>query len=168
MTITLIGAIGKNRELGLGNKLLWHLPDDLKRFKEVTRGHAVIMGRKTYESIGRPLPERKNIIITRDAEYAAPGCEVVHSIEEALKTVSGDNEAFVIGGGEIYKLALPYANKMDLTLVDVEQRADAYFPEFNSEEWRVTSEEVHEADERHPCRFVFRVYEKKNGVTMHI
>jgi len=168
MNITLIGAMGKNRELGFQNKLPWHLPDDLKRFKSLTRGHAVIMGRKTYESIGRPLPERKNIIITRDAAYAAPGCETAHSIEEALKMAGVDAETFVIGGAEIYTLALPYANKLDLTFVEAEMAADAYFPELNESEWRVVSEEAHEVDDTHPYRFVFRVYEKTNGATMHI
>src|SRR6185369_17470980 len=106
--ISLILAIGKNNEIGFGNKLPWHLPDDLKRFRDITRGHTVIMGRKTYESIGRLLPERKNIIITRDKNYKVAGATMVSSIEEAIKETENEEEAFVIGGGEICKLALPY------------------------------------------------------------
>jgi len=166
MTISMIGAMGKSRELGFGNKLPWHLPDDLKRFKELTRGHAVIMGRKTFESIGRPLPERKNIVITRDHAYVAPGCTVVGSFEEALKEArdtEGDGEVFIIGGAEIYKLALPMADKMYLTFVDAEREADAFFPEFKEGEWNVVQEESHPADDRHLYAFTFRVYERIKG-----
>ena len=161
--IVLMAAIGKNRELGFGNKLPWHLPDDLKRFKEITRGHAIIMGRKTYESIGKALPERKNIVVTRNAGYQAPGAVVVDSIEEALREASAaaGEDVFVIGGGEIYKLALPFADKMYLTFVDAEIPADTYFPEFNEGEWRVTGAVPHEADEKHLYRFIFKTYERK-------
>jgi len=161
--IVLMAAMGRNRELGFGNKLPWHLPDDLKRFKEITRGHSIIMGRKTYESIGKALPERKNIVVTRNAGYQAPGAVVVGSIEEAFKEAGngGDEDVFVIGGGEIYKLALPYADRMYLTFVDAEIPADTYFPEFNENEWRVTDAVPHEADEKHAHRFVFKTYEKR-------
>jgi dihydrofolate reductase len=161
--IVLMAAIGRNRELGFGNKLPWHLPDDLKRFKEITRGHSIIMGRKTYESIGKALPERKNIVITRNADYKAPGAVVVGSIEEAFKETgaAAGEDVFVIGGGEIYRLALPYADKMYLTFVDAEIPADTYFPEFNENEWRITGAVPHEADEKHAHRFVFKTYERK-------
>lgn len=161
--IVLMAAIGRNRELGLGNKLPWHLPDDLKRFKEITRGHAVIMGRKTFESIGKALPERKNIVVTRNADYKAPGATVAGSIKEAFKEAgaSGGEDVFVMGGGEIYKLALPYADKMYLTHVDAEIPADTYFPEFSEGEWRVIDAVPHEADEKHAHRFVFKTYERK-------
>ena len=156
--------MGKNRELGFGNKLPWHLPDDLKRFKEITRGHAVIMGRKTYESIGRPLPDRQNIVITRDTNYELPSGVVVGSMEEAVGFVTEDilegREVFIIGGAEIYKLGLPYANKMYLTFVDAEREADAFFPEFNEDDWSVTQTESHAADAKHPHAFVFKVYER--------
>jgi len=161
--IVLMAAIGRNRELGFGNKLPWHLPDDLKRFKEITHGHSIIMGRKTYESIGKALPERKNIVITRNADYKAPGAVVVDTILEAFKeagTAAGE-DVFVIGGGEIYRLALPYADKMYLTFVDAEIPADTYFPEFNENEWRITGAVPHEADEKHAHRFVFKTYERK-------
>jgi dihydrofolate reductase len=161
MNISIIAAMGKKRELGFGGKLPWHLSDDLKRFKALTYRHAVVMGRKTYESIGKPLPERKNIIVTRDPAYVAAGCAVSHSIEEAFKAAEGDSEIFVIGGAEIYKLALPYANKMYLTFVEAELEADVYFPEFNPTEWSVVKEEPHEADEKHPYRFTFREYKRK-------
>jgi dihydrofolate reductase len=167
MNVSLVAAMGKNRELGFHNKLPWHLPDDLKRFKEVTRGHAVIMGRKTFESIGRPLPQRKNIVITRNATYAAPGCSVVHSIEDALREAADDAEIFVIGGAEIYKLALPYANKMYLTFVEAAPQADAYFPEFNKSDWNVVREEAHAADAAHPYPFVFAVFAREKS-TMNI
>jgi dihydrofolate reductase len=161
MKISIIAAIGKNRELGFKNKLLWHLSDDLKRFKNLTTSHAIVMGRKTYESIGKPLANRQNIVITRDPAYEAPGCTVVHSMDEAVKAAGeSGGEIFVMGGAEIYKLALPYANKMYLTSVDAALEADAYFPEFDQSEWRVVKEEPHAADEKHPYRFVFRVYER--------
>ncbi len=164
--VSLIGAMGKDRGLGFSNELSWRLPDDLKRFKGITRGHAVIMGRKTYESIGGPLPERKNIVITRNAGYRAPGCTVVGSMEEAMKVArTGSSESgaevFVIGGAEAYKLGLPYADKMYLTFVDADVPADAFFPEFDEKEWRVVKEEKHERDEKHAHSFVFKVYERE-------
>lgn len=160
MIVSFIAAIGKNRELGFGNKLPWHLPDDLKRFKEITRGHTVIMGRKTYESMGRLLPERKNIIITREKSYKIEGAIIVSSIEEALKECEGDKEVFIIGGGEIFKLAFPYATRMYLTHADAERLADAFFPEFNISDWKVVSEEFHPKDEKHAYDFTFKTYEK--------
>lgn len=171
MNISIIAAVGRKRELGFGNKLPWHLPDDLKRFKALTRGYAVVMGRKTYQAIGRPLPERTNIIITRNKDFTAPGCVVVGSMEEAIAAAEKTNgdagggaaesgEVFVIGGAEIYKLALPLANKMYLTHVDADMDADVYFPEFNEKEWRVGATEPHGADEKHPHSFIFKIYER--------
>jgi len=160
MILSAILAMDKNRGIGFGNKLPWHLPDDLKRFKEITRGHSVIMGRKTYESIGRLLPERKNIIVTRDKGYKAEGAVIAHSIEEAIEEVKNEEESFVIGGGEIVKLALPYLNKMYLTLVDTEIPADSFFPEFDEAEWKTVSEETHASDAKHPHRFTYKVYER--------
>lgn len=161
MILSCILAFGENRGLGFGQKLPWHLPDDLKRFKGITRGHTVIMGRKTYDSMGRLLPERRNIIITRDQSYKIEGAEVVNSIEEAIEKVKDEKEAFVIGGGEIVKLALPYLNKMYLTHVDAKVPADSFFPEVDWQEWKIISEETHLKDERHPCDFTFKVYERK-------
>ncbi len=163
MNISLIAAIGKNRELGFGNKLPWHLPDDLKRFKEITRGHTVIMGRKTFESIGKPLPNRRNIVITRDKNYLCNGVDVAHTLEEAI-TMSRLNldieEVFVIGGGEIFNLVLPYAHKMYLTHVETEVPSDAFFPEFDLNEWKISNEEFRTKDEKHLYNFTFKVYEK--------
>ena len=161
MILSFVIAFGENRGIGFGNKLPWNLPDDLKRFKEITRGHTVIMGRKTYDSIGRLLPERKNIIITRDKNYKVPGAVIVHSIEEAKKKCENEKECFVIGGGEIAKLAISHANRMYLTHVEANVPADSFFPEFNPDEWEVISEEFHPKDEQHLYNFTFKKYERK-------
>ena len=129
----MIAAIGKNRELGKGNELLWKIPEDLKRFKELTKGHPIIMGRKTYESIGRPLPGRTNIVITRDQKWAAEGVFTVISMDEALslaKMKPGSDEIFIIGGGQIYELGLTFADKLYLTLIEDAKEADSFFPEY--------------------------------------
>src|SRR6185369_8541676 len=124
------------------------------------RGHTVIMGRKTYESIGRLLPERKNIIITRDKNYKVAGATMVSSIEEAIKETENEEEAFVIGGGEICKLALPYAKKMYLTHVDTSLPADSFFPQFDINDWKIVKEEFHPRDAKHKFDFTFKIYEK--------
>src|SRR3989344_1565971 len=142
-TISLIAALGKNRVIGNENKLIWNIPADMKRFREITSGKSVIMGRKTFESIGKPLPKRKNIIITRDKNYKADGCIVVHSLNGALKA-AGDGEIMVIGGAQIYAEFLPRANKMHLTVIGREFEGDAYFPEYNKDEWKEVSREGHE------------------------
>ncbi|MBI2611968.1 dihydrofolate reductase [Candidatus Gottesmanbacteria bacterium] len=131
--ISIIAAIGKNRELGKDNKLLWHIPEDLIRFKKLTSGHVVIMGRKTYQSIGRPLPNRTNIIITRDINFSAPGSIITHSLDEALEIAKQKEkeEIFVIGGGQIYNQAINLADKLYLTLVDGTFAADTYFPNYS-------------------------------------
>lgn len=125
--ISIVAAIGRRRELGRGNELLWHIPDDLKRFKALTTGHPIIMGRKTFESIGKPLPGRHNIVITR-GDWAHEGATVAHSLEEALEKAGED--AFVIGGSQIYEQALPFCDTLYLTLIDDEKPADAFFPEY--------------------------------------
>ena len=168
MNISIIGAMGRNREFGLGDQLPWHLPDDLKHFKALTRGHTVIMGRKTYESIGKPLPDRKNIVITRNKDFKAGGCVVVGSFEEALAEAKNDGtvndpEVFVIGGAEIYKLALPHANKIYLTQVDASPEADKYFPEFDEREWRLVKEVSHARDEKHSYAFILKEYERSEA-----
>lgn len=153
--ISIIAAIGKNRELGKDNKLLWHIPEDLKRFKKLTEGHAVIMGRKTFESLGKPLPNRINIIITRDKSYKISKFDVskhriyiVHSLEEAISFVKSQlfpttkDEVFVIGGGEVYRQALPLADKLYLTIVDADcPEADTYFPDYSAFKKIVKKEE---------------------------
>jgi dihydrofolate reductase len=132
--LSLIVAVAENGCIGVENKLPWHLPEDLKRFREITRGHPVIMGRKTFESIGRPLPQRQNIVITRDPSYSAPGIQAVTSLEQAIELASATNprEIFVIGGAEIYRLAFPRADRLYLTVVHLEVRGDAFFPEWSS------------------------------------
>lgn len=131
--ISAIAAIGKNRELGTKNQLSWRIPDDFKRVKELTMGHPLIMGRKTHESIGRALPGRTNIVVTREPDYRADGCIVTHSIEEALRTAReiDSQEIFIFGGAEIYKLAMPHTDRLYLTMIDAENPdADAFFPEY--------------------------------------
>lgn len=144
MIVSIIAAIGKNRELGKNNKLLWDIPEDLNHFRSITAGHAVIMGRKTHESIGRVLPKRINIVITRDANYISEGCEICSSLDEALNLAekSGETEVFVIGGGEIYKQAIGLVDKLYLTVVDSTFDADTFFPEYSGFN-RVISEEKH-------------------------
>ncbi len=157
--ISIIAAIGKNNELGKGNELLWKLPADMKHFKETTTGHTVVMGRKTFQSIGRALPNRRNIVVTRDETFAIEGVEVAHSLGEAIEKVAGEEEAFIIGGGELYKQALPFTDKLYITHVDSEFDADTFFPHI-SEEWKKVSEEEHLADETNPFAYTFAVYEK--------
>jgi len=142
--ISLIVALSKNRAIGVENRLPWHLPEDLKRFRALTRGHPVIMGRKTFESIGRLLPERQNVIVTRQADYRVAGADVVHSLEEALRLARADSgEIFVIGGGEIYRQALQMADRIYLTWVDVDVEGDAFFPEWNTQDFVTVANEVH-------------------------
>ena len=158
--ISLIAAIGKNNELGKGNELLWSMPADMKHFKETTSGHPVIMGRKTYESIGKALPNRRNIIITRNESYSAEGIEISHSLEKALRQAQDKQEVFIIGGAEIYTQAMPYADKLYITHIDAEdKKADSFFPPIEKE-WRETSREEHKADKKNPYDYTFVVYEK--------
>jgi dihydrofolate reductase len=139
--LSLIAAMARNRVIGLHNRLPWRLPTDMKRFRELTTGHAIIMGRKTFDSLARPLPNRKNIVVTRDSDYRAEGATVVHNIEDAIACAGADPEIFVIGGEQIYRQTLPLASRLYLTLVDSDFEGDAWFPEFDMRDWReVTSE----------------------------
>lgn len=166
--ISLIAAIGKNNELGRGNTLLWHLPADLKHFKEITTLHPVIMGRKTFESIGHPLPNRRNIIITRNVNYKrdlpaeSDGVELVYSLNEALDLFPDQNEEiFIIGGGELYKQTMPIADKLYITRIDAETKdADTFFPEIIPAVWNEVSHIEHGRDEKNPFDYTFSVYEK--------
>jgi len=160
MTLSIIAAIGKNNELGKDNQLLWNLPEDMRHFRETTRGHTVIMGRKTFESIGRPLPNRKNIVVTRDRAYTAEGIEVAHSLEEALALVANDSsEVFVIGGATLYTEALPQADKLYITHVDGAFEADTFFPVIDAS-WKKTSETTIAKDAVHAYTMHFVTYEK--------
>lgn len=144
--ISMICAVGKNLAIGRDNKLIWDLPNDLKHFRDVTAGHTVIMGDKTFESIGRPLPNRKNIVVTLLENYQVPGCEVRNSLEEVLREYKNTKEeVFVIGGATIYKLSLPYADKLYLTLVDdAPADADAFFPDYTEFKKEISREEREE------------------------
>ena len=154
--VYLIVAIDRNRAIGKGGKMPWHLPADLKRFKKLTSGHPVIMGRKTYESIGKPLPDRANIVLTRQTGWKAQGCTVAHSLDDALALVKDD--VFVIGGEHVYRQAIPLAKKAYVTEVEmVVEDADAHFPELD-DRWMIAEEEVREADEKNPYRCIFRTY----------
>ena len=151
MKITLIAAIDEARAIGRGGELPWRLPDDLKRFKALTLGKTVLMGRKTFESIGRPLPQRRNLVLTRDSSFAATGVEVVHNLQDAL-----EDDLIVIGGGELYAMALPLATTLELTLVQtVIPDADAFFPAWDSAAFLEVRREHHAADERHAHAFYF-------------
>lgn len=157
--ISLLFAMGKNHVIGKNNDLPWRLPEDLKWFKQVSTGHTVIMGRKTYESIGKPLPNRKNVIVTNDKEYEAEGCIVTHSIEEALQQ-DGD-ETIVIGGAKIYEQVLDDADRLYMTYIDEEFEGDTFFPEYDESEWELTSKEKGIKDEKNPYDYYFCVYDRK-------
>ncbi len=154
--ITMIAAAGENNELGRDNELVWHLPDDFKRFKQLTTGHHIIMGRKTFES----FPNRTHIVITRNKNYHQRGVIIVHSMEEALNQAGNDAQPFIIGGGEIYKIGLEFATKIELTRVHGTFDADAYFPEIPQDSWKLISSEEHERDERHAYSFTYETWVK--------
>lgn len=162
MILSLIAAIGKNNELGKNNTLLFHMPADMKYFREKTRGHSVIMGRKTFESLpGGPLPHRKNIVITRDKNYKYNNIDVAHSLEEAIDKVKNESEVYVIGGAEIYKQAIKLATRLDITHIDAEDpEADTYFPEIIPLVWNETSHDEHKKDSENPFNYTFSVYER--------
>lgn len=165
-TICMIAAAAENNALGKDNDLLWHLPDDFKRFKKLTTGHKIIMGRKTYESFPKPLPNRVHIIITRDKEYKIDfeNCVVVHSLEEALEQCATDSLSFIIGGGEIYAQGEKFATKIELTRVHATfENADTFFPEIDFDKWDLVAEEYHAADERHQYAFTYLTYLRVKG-----
>ena len=139
--IAIIAAVARNGVIGLRNRMPWHLPEDLKRFKRLTLGHAVIMGRRTFESIGKPLAGRNNIVVTRSHDWTGSGCRATHSIETALAAVQEQEAAFVIGGAEIYALALPLACRLYITEIERDFDGDAFFPEFDRSQWREVSRE---------------------------
>ena len=160
--LTLIVAAGENDAIGKDNKLIWHLSDDLKRFKRLTNGHHIIMGRKTFESFPKPLPNRIHIVITRQSNYKAPeGVIIVNSLEDAIDAARNDTQPFVIGGGEIYKQAMLLADKIELTRVHHSFEADTFFPKVDSSVWKKTSNTFHDKDENHEYAFSFLTYEKK-------
>ncbi|WP_282069035.1 dihydrofolate reductase [Olleya namhaensis] len=159
--LTMIVAAGENNEIGKNNDLIWHLRDDLKRFKALTSGHHIIMGRKTFESFPKPLPNRTHIVISRQSDYKVPeGVIVVNNIEAAIALAKDDAQPFIIGGGEIYKLAMPYASKLELTRVHSNFDADTFFPEIDLSVWKETANTFHTKDENHDFEFSFVTYQR--------
>jgi dihydrofolate reductase len=161
MRISLIVAMSQNRVIGRGGRLPWRLAADLRRFKRLTMGHHLIMGRKTHESIGRTLPGRISIVISRQADFAPPGVVAVDSLDEALATAAGDPEVFVIGGGEVYQQALPMVDRVYLTLICTDIEGDTFFPEFATEDWRLVEDIPHPADDRNEFAYRFLVYDRR-------
>jgi dihydrofolate reductase len=166
MIVSLIAALTQNHVIGKNNDLPWHLPDDMKYFMRTTQQHHVLMGRKNYESIPekfRPLPNRNNIVVTRQSNFQAPRCTVVNSLEEGIAFAEKNNEQelFIIGGAEIYRLAMPLANRLYLTEIQTELTGDTYFPTIDMQPWNEISRSHHLADERHAYAFDFVIYEKE-------
>jgi len=159
--VTLIVAVADSGVIGHDNALPWHLPDDLKRFKRLTLGKPVVMGRKTFESIGKPLPGRQNIVVTRDANYQREGIMVVHGVDAALEAAAEQAEIMVIGGAELFRLFLPLASRVHLTCVHGDIAGDVKWPPLDVREWKVVESERHETDERHIYAMTFEVWEKR-------
>lgn len=158
--ISIIVAMAKNRVIGADNGIPWHLPNELRLFKSVTMGHHIIMGRRTYESINRLLPGRTTVIVTRQPGYQVSGAIIAHSLEDAIAACAGDDEIFVIGGGELYKSALPVADRIYLTTVDAEPAGDTFMPEFDPGQWHETSSQSYPADDRHRHAYRFAVHDR--------
>jgi dihydrofolate reductase len=161
MTISLLLAMDRNNGIGIDNKLPWRLPADMAYFKRLTEGHTVLMGRRTYESIGRPLPNRRNVVVTRDRSWRAAGCEVVHDLGEALERYGREDELFVIGGGEVFAAVMPFADKLYITRIEHEFAADTFFPAVDESVWRLVSRVPGVKDERNPYDYAFLVYENR-------
>ena len=163
MRITLIAAMAANRAIGIDNRLPWRLPADQRRFKALTMGHPMIMGRRTFDSIGgRPLPGRPTIVVTRDPGWSAPGVEVAHAFDEALALAQGD-EVFVAGGEEIFRRALPRADRIQLTRIDQDFPGDTFFPEIDGDDWEIVEREDHGPTAETPFAYSFLVMDRKRG-----
>jgi dihydrofolate reductase len=156
--ITIIAAIAENNALGKDNQLIWHLPDDFKRFKNITTGHYIIMGRKTFESFPKPLPNRTHVIISRQKNYSQLNCIVVNSLQKAIEACPKNEEVFIVGGGEIYNQSIAIADKIDITRVHHTFEADTFFPEIDLTKWKLIFKEFHSKDERHNFDFTFETY----------
>lgn len=160
--LTLIAAASENNALGKDNDLVWHLPDDFKRFKALTSGHYIIMGRKTFESFPKPLPNRTHVIITRQSDYEVPeGCIVVNTLSKAIEVCPENEEVFIIGGGQIYKQSIEIADKIELTRVHTTVEADTFFPEIDEDIWEVIQSEYHPKDEKHEYDFTYLTFVKR-------
>ena len=159
--IIIIAAASENNALGKDNDLVWHLPDDFKRFKKLTSGHYIIMGRKTFESFPKLLPNRAHIVITRNKNYKKEGIIVVPSLEKALEKTKNEEQVYIIGGGEIYRQSMDIADKIELTRVHTTVEADTFFPEIDDEKWQLVAEEFHPKDDRHAFDFTYLTYLRK-------
>ena len=159
--LSLIVAMAKNRTIGVDNTLPWRCPEDLKHFKALTMGHHMIMGRKTYDSIGKPLPGRTTVVITRNNELKVDGCVVAHSLKEAISLCAGDNEVFVVGGAELYRQALPLVDTMYVTEIQQDVDGDAHFPEFDISVWKETARDIRSQETPQPLNFHFVTYRRK-------
>jgi dihydrofolate reductase len=167
MIVSAIAALSKNKVIGKDNDLPWRLPDDMKFFMQTTKGHHVVMGRRNYDSLHekyKPLPQRTNIVITRQKDFIASGCMVLHAVEPALEIAekNAEQECFIIGGAEIYKLAMPYTTRLYMTEIDAVIEGDTYFPDIKKEEWKEVSRKHHPADDRHAYAFDIAVYDRVN------
>jgi dihydrofolate reductase len=156
--IIMIAAVAENNALGKDNELVWHLPNDFKRFKSLTTGHYIIMGRKTFESFPKPLPNRTHVVITRQKDYCPEGCIVVDSLEKAIAICPENETSYIIGGGEIYNLGLPFANQLEITKVHHSFEADAFFPEINLREWKELHSELNPVDDKHQYAFTYQTF----------
>jgi dihydrofolate reductase len=159
--IVMIAAVAENNALGKNNELVWHLPNDFKRFKSLTTGHHIVMGRKTFESFPKPLPNRTHIIITRQKNYHPENCIVVDSIEKAIAICPKEDTSYIIGGGEIYTLGLPFTDKIEITRVHHHFEADTFFPKINIEEWKILQSEFNPKDEKHDYDYTYQTYGRK-------
>lgn len=159
--IIMIAAVAENNALGKNNELVWHLPNDFKRFKELTSHHHIIMGRKTFESFPKPLPNRVHIVITRQENYNPEGCIVVDSIEKAIALCPKNEDSYIIGGGEIYSLAMPYTDIIEITKVHQTFEADTFFPSINKEDWLLVESEANFKDDKHLYDYTFETYIRK-------
>jgi dihydrofolate reductase len=159
MIVSQIAAMSENHVIGKDNQLLWHMPNDLKHFKNTTSGHTVIMGRKTFDSVGKPLPKRRNIVVTRQA-INIPGCEVAGSVEAALALCKDEGEVFIVGGAEIYKLSLRLTDRVYLTIIHQHFEGDSFFPELDENEWKEVSRDDRQPDEKNPLPYSFITFER--------
>ena len=159
--VVIIAAVAGNGVIGHRNRMPWHLPEDLRRFRQLTHGHAVIMGRRTFESIGKPLAGRNNIVVTRSPDWTRPGCHAAHSLETALAAVHEREDAFVIGGTQIYALALPIASRLYITEIERDFEGDAFFPEFDRSRWREVSRESRVLDGAGGFSYHFVAYDPR-------
>ena len=159
--LSLIVAMARNRTIGVNNTLPWRCPEDLKHFKALTMGHHMIMGRKTFDSIGKPLPGRTTVVVTRNADLEIPGCVIAHSLNEAIAACAGDEEIFIVGGAELYQQAVPLADTLYITEIQQDVEGDAYFPEFDTSTWQETSREVRSQETPQPLEYHFVTYRNK-------